>query len=482
MRLTAAQQDRAQGVLVASAVGDALGAGYEFGSAPYQGWPAMIGGGLGGFARGEWTDDTAQAIAIAEVAAKGADLRSEEALDAIAQRFADWYADNPPDVGIQTAAVLGAAGRSPSAATMRRAAEDVHRVSGRSAGNGSLMRTAPVALAHLDDPAALVEATMKVSELTHHDPLAGQGAALWCLMIRHAVLTGEFPTADDVLPNLPAADYWREVLREAEERHPTDFTTNGWVVGALQAAWSAITHTPMPDDVPARHLQVSLAVAIGIGHDTDTVAAIAGALLGARWGLSAVPQEWLRQLHGWPGLRAGDLIRFASLTTSGGRADRTGWPSGDRMEYDRAGRDSCVPHPLVDGVYLGGIHALDHLPADVDAVVSLCRIGRQQVPARMEHVTVRLIDSVAEDNPNLEFAIDDAARTVMQLRAEGRIVFLHCVAAHSRTPTVGVRVGVISGALLTDSLNAVIAALPEARPRRFFVDALRRLDANDESR
>ena len=393
MRLSAAQQDRAQGALVASAVGDALGAGYEFGSAPYQGWPAMIGGGLGGFERGEWTDDTAQAVAIAEVAATGADLRSEEALDAIAQRFADWYAKGPPDVGIQTAAVLGTAGRSPSAATMRRAAEGVHSRSGRSAGNGSLMRTAPVALAHLDDPAALVEAAMKVSELTHHDPLAGQGAALWCLMIRHAVLTGTFPTAGDVLPYLPSADRWAEVLREAEERDPTDFTANGWVVGALQAAWSAITHTPVPGALPCRHLQDSLAVAIGIGHDTDTVAAIAGALLGARWGVSAVPQEWLRLLHGWPGLRAGDLARFATLTVRGGQVDRNGWPSGDRMAYEREGRDTCVPHPLVDGVYLGGIHALEHLPADVDAVVSLCRIGRQQVPAGMEHVTVRLIDS-----------------------------------------------------------------------------------------
>ena len=130
MRLTAAQQDRAQGVLVASAVGDALGAGYEFGSAPYLGWPAMIGGGLGGFAPGEWTDDTAQAVAIAEVAATGADLREESSLDAVAQRFAEWYAEGPADVGIQTAAVLGAAGRSPSAATMQQSAGDVHRRSG----------------------------------------------------------------------------------------------------------------------------------------------------------------------------------------------------------------------------------------------------------------------------------------------------------------------------------------------------------------
>ena len=78
MRLTSAQTDRACGVLLAAACGDALGAGYEFGSAPLPPPgtpPAMIGGGLGGFEPGEWTDDTSQAYAIAEVAATGADLR-----------------------------------------------------------------------------------------------------------------------------------------------------------------------------------------------------------------------------------------------------------------------------------------------------------------------------------------------------------------------------------------------------------------------
>ncbi len=88
--LTSAQLDRVCGVLLASAAGDALGAGYEFGVAPYGGWPEMIGGGLGGFAPGEWTDDTAQAMAIARVAATGADLREEGALDAVARGFAEW--------------------------------------------------------------------------------------------------------------------------------------------------------------------------------------------------------------------------------------------------------------------------------------------------------------------------------------------------------------------------------------------------------
>ena len=67
----------------------------------------------------------------------------------------------------------------------------LHERTGRTAGNGSLMRTAPLALAYLDDEAALVEAARAVSELTHYDPEAGDACVLWCLAIRHAILTGE---------------------------------------------------------------------------------------------------------------------------------------------------------------------------------------------------------------------------------------------------------------------------------------------------
>ncbi|MEZ5161789.1 MAG: ADP-ribosylglycohydrolase family protein [Marmoricola sp.] len=108
-------------------------------------------------------------MAIATVAATGADLRTTEALDAIAADFAMWFADDPSDVGMQTRHVLGLAGRHATAAEMAAAAQTVHtRSGGRSAGNGSLMRTAPVALAHLYDPNALVEAAKAISAL---DPL-----------------------------------------------------------------------------------------------------------------------------------------------------------------------------------------------------------------------------------------------------------------------------------------------------------------------
>ena len=109
------------------------------------------------------------ALAIAEVTAEGADLLSEEAQDRIAGRWASW-ADTAKDVGIQTRQVFRSAtrtvGTQPTAAGLRTAAAELHRRTGRTAGNGSLMRTAPVALAHLDDPAH-TSSTSSSSSLAH---------------------------------------------------------------------------------------------------------------------------------------------------------------------------------------------------------------------------------------------------------------------------------------------------------------------------
>ena len=111
MTLTTAQLDRAVGALLGTAAGDALGAPYEFG--PPRGPElevAMVGGGSFGWEPGEWTDDTSMAIAIAEVAATGADLREEEALDALVRRWHEW-SQHAKDVGVQTRSVLSRAGR-----------------------------------------------------------------------------------------------------------------------------------------------------------------------------------------------------------------------------------------------------------------------------------------------------------------------------------------------------------------------------------
>lgn len=178
MHLTTAQLDRAAGVLLGTAAGDALGVPYEFESRVLRGdeAPQMLGGGLGDFAPGEWSDDTSMAMAIADVAATGTNLTSDEALDAIADNFLRWFDGGPADIGIQTRAVLSATRRRLSrggvraGAIMREEANAYAEQHPHSAGNGALMRTAPVALAHLDDRDGLADAARLVAGLTHADP------------------------------------------------------------------------------------------------------------------------------------------------------------------------------------------------------------------------------------------------------------------------------------------------------------------------
>lgn len=314
MELTTVQADRAAGVLLGSAAGDALGAGYEF-THPAAHTPIeMSGGGTFDWAPGEWTDDTSMAVAIAEVAATGVDLGRGAGPDTIAARFVAWFDSNPPDIGNQTRAVLSA--RPTGAAAMRARAA---AVPGRRGGNGSLMRTAPVALAYLGDEHGLAMAADAVGTLTHDDPRAVEACRMWTHAIRHAVLHGTFGGIRGYLSTAPAdtVDYWSPLLLQAETGSPADFSHNGWVVHALQTAWWAITTTDATDP---GHLPRALEAAVRAGGDTDTTAAIAGGLLGARWGASAVPDRWVRILHGWPGYTAADLVRLAQDTVAGAAA------------------------------------------------------------------------------------------------------------------------------------------------------------------
>lgn len=311
--------DRVAGVVLGTAVGDALGAGYEFGSAPLgPDGPRMIGGGLGGFEPGEWTDDTSMVWCVLDVVARRGGLLDPDSLADVGRNFRAWFDSHPPDIGTQTRQVLRSAGPSPTVEQLRSAAADHFAHNAHSAGNGSLTRTVPVALAHLGDTDAIVRAATAVSELTHADPRTGQACVLWSLAIDRAVREGILDLRDGLkVLDVESREFWADRIDEAEHCLPGRFTPNGWVVTALQAAWSAIWHTPVPTDDPGQHLADSLVTAIGIGNDTDTIAAIAGGLLGARWGAVAIPAGWRRVCHGYPGLTGEDLVTLAHTAMGG---------------------------------------------------------------------------------------------------------------------------------------------------------------------
>lgn len=338
--------DRAAGALIGAAVGDALGAGYEFQRQhELVGVTPVFRDGTFHSEPGEWTDDTAMTWCIAEAAAWNRDLLAPETLDRIARNFDEWAFTFGRGIGKQTRNVVYAAkttaerrmyGRTlrsaellalpgaevpvPTAAEMLAESRALYRIHpDHSAGNGSLMRTSPVALAYLhDDDEQLVAAAMAVSELTHGDPVCGEACALWCLGIRHAILTGKVPNLGQLALNLSSSeriDYWQSQIEDAEQSDPNKFTPNGWVVNAFKAAWSSIFHTPQSYDSSSWFRDVLFRV-IRIGHDTDTTACIAGALAGAIVGGSNIQPEWVTAVHGYPGVAAGDLTALAAKITS----------------------------------------------------------------------------------------------------------------------------------------------------------------------
>lgn len=345
-QLTDEQLDRAAGVLLAQACGDALGVPYEFEPPmPRDDRAAMEGSGV--FAPAEWSDDTQMALCIAD-ALRDTELGSEAMYDCIAELFLAWtsYAC---DIGIQIGAVLADAGGRHGSPRRRcwdaaRAFTDGKRPTG-GAGNGALMRTGIVALACPRDRERTAELVREIAALTHaHEDVEGT-CVLWAEAVRHAVLRDWRPGdlldeahllagLDLIAPERRArCEAW---VRESTGVEPWTIGRNGYTVTALRAAWAAITWSQAhleaaPGAGPRRFVAAGLDAAVHAGWDTDTVAAIAGQLLGARWGASAVPAQWRAAVWGRaPGAggtgyekRVGeDLVRLAEQVARKGTQSR----------------------------------------------------------------------------------------------------------------------------------------------------------------
>jgi protein-tyrosine phosphatase len=131
------------------------------------------------------------------------------------------------------------------------------------------------------------------------------------------------------------------------------------------------------------------------------------------------------------------------------------------------------------GVLIGDVAILEVLPAATDVVVSLCRVGREDVPTGIEHHEIWLMDEAEpEANPNLEWILTDLADSLCRWRDQDRRVLVHCVRAESRTPTVAAaylarRFG-IGG---SEALKRVVAQFPTCNPNPGFAAVLSRLFA-----
>ena len=291
------RQDRAEGALLGLACGDALGRPVEFRSpraieAEHGTLTEMVGNGTHGKPAGTVTDDTEQALCIARSLVERGEFDPAD----IAERFVAWYNGGPFDVGIMTADALGRIDRG---ASWTDAGQDVWEAKpeGSNAGNGSVMRCAPLALAFADDWEMLQRTSRDSSRIIHVDPRCTHGCAILNCTIA-AMLDGDeqpLTTAlDGVSTDIP--DSLVATLEPVPDNvDPDELQNSGFVLHTLQ---TALYHALAADSAEA-----AIVSAVNEGGDTDTIGAVAGAVAGARFGASALPERWLEILQATDELR-----------------------------------------------------------------------------------------------------------------------------------------------------------------------------------
>lgn len=278
-------EDRALGALMGLAVGDAVGTTLEFKSRDsYPRLTDLVGGGPFRLKPGEWTDDTAMALALADSLIDRGSLDEADLMT----RFVEWWKQGRYsctgtcfDIGVTTRHALQsflhtgepiAGSREPN-----------------SAGNGSLMRLAPAVLHTLaKGGAALRDGARRQSATTHAAAACLDACEQFAWLLYNAVLGAEQsvlfePREVDAVPEVSSilAGSWRGKLRSR-------IRSSGYVVHSLEAAiWSVARTTSFRDAV---------LLAANLGEDADTTAAIAGQLAGAIYGMSGIPEDWRRNL------------------------------------------------------------------------------------------------------------------------------------------------------------------------------------------
>lgn len=279
--------DRLAGCLVGLAVGDALGAPLEFLSREQvrkrfpQGLQEMTASSL--WNKGEYTDDTQMTLLIAESLLQNEGFVASD----VAKRFQAW-ARAAKDVGIQTRAVVNMAGY----------AEDPERCAWKyytdhpdaSAGNGALIRCAPIALFYLSSKEELVEMSRASARVTHQDPKAQSSCVILNGCIRAAICDDVRDARAEVLALFPDSERptWHR-LERIENYREQEIASSGYTVHTLEAAfWSFLT---------TESYEHAVVRAANLGDDADTVAAVCGALAGAYYGYSAIPERWREQLQ-----------------------------------------------------------------------------------------------------------------------------------------------------------------------------------------
>ncbi len=293
-------QDRARGTLFGQAIGDALGVGAEFMSR--EDIARHYPDGLNDYADivrdafrsvwlpGEWTDDTDQMLCILDSLLQHGRVQPAD----IARRIHRWAAEDGRGIGYTTATVLG----HPD--YLDRPQDVAHGVwqasRGTLAPNGGVMRTAVLGVWHWRSIQQVCIDARSVCRLTHADPRCVASCVAVSLAVARLVAGASVEDAIAAAALAGESDWpgfgrWLDgVLQSTLGDLALDEPQSiGFTLKTAGAGFWALAH--------ARSVGTGLRQVIHQGGDADTNAAVAGALLGARDGLSAIPARWVRGLH-----------------------------------------------------------------------------------------------------------------------------------------------------------------------------------------
>jgi ADP-ribosyl-[dinitrogen reductase] hydrolase len=292
------EQQRARGCLLGLACGDAMGRPIEFKSAEaidaqHGTVTEMLGHGTHGQPAGTLTDDTEMALCIADSLV---DRRGFDPAD-IADRFVAWLDSDPFDIGLMTQDALT---QLQQGTPWHEAGVDVwnSRPEGSNAGNGSVMRCAPHAIAfrHVDEE--LTHVSRLSSAITHADPRCQWGCVVLNRTLAALICDESEPLGTALTSAVAAPDELRTALQQVQavvagERDRSaleaQLSTSGYVVDSLQAG--------LYFGLTADSVEGAIVQAVNSGGDTDTVGAITGAVAGARFGADAIPDRWTAEIE-----------------------------------------------------------------------------------------------------------------------------------------------------------------------------------------
>lgn len=276
------------GCLLGLAAGDALGTTVEFqqrGSFPPL--DDIVGGGPFRLPAGAWTDDTSMAICLAESLLA---RRATDPLDQM-QRYLAWYRDGVNssigrcfDIGFTTRDALH---------RFERSGDPNSGPTGEyTAGNGSIMRLAPVVMAYVRHRDAAREHAAASSRTTHGAEMAMDGCRLMADLL-HGLLQG-VPKEQVLAPGYydgPPLHPGMHGLTQGGwiEKREEQIKSSGFVLHSLEAALWAFATT---DDFRSGCVR-----AVNLGDDADTVGAIYGQFAGACYGVEGIPAEWCERLY-----------------------------------------------------------------------------------------------------------------------------------------------------------------------------------------